>query len=402
MTNSCGRSFLSYRRSQHVAAKLVIEAQREFGIPTWQDVDDLESAPLESELRSQLRDPNTANAVWLMTPDVSASPIIRTIELPCSLERQRVGDGFFIKPVLAQGLDYAEAAALLEGITLDDLEMWNLTRVGGEVTPRVAADIAESVLKHRLRRISASGAESPFRVGVYTRAAPELDHERALTFDWTHRFNDRTADHAAWRHCAGAAFRAVAAIRRLVPGRAIELSGLASLPGCVLMGSAFLQPLGMDVHWLQRTGIASTRWSLAGPVDHTGFHVTTRPGSVTANDVAILGSVNRLVESTVAKSGMNFRAIVEVQLTEGMGAALTPQQGVAIAHSLMNAARKARDEFRVSGGVHLFLAVPAALAFMIGQLLNTFGYVHTYEYIAESDIYQPAITLMPSSAYSRK
>jgi hypothetical protein len=43
MTNPCGRSFLSYRRSQHAAAKLLIEAQHDLGIPTWQDVRDLEN-----------------------------------------------------------------------------------------------------------------------------------------------------------------------------------------------------------------------------------------------------------------------------------------------------------------------------------------------------------------------
>ena len=70
MTDPTGLSFLSYRRGRAAEAKLLIEAQRDRGIPTWQDVTDLPSSPTEIELRRVLADPATANAILFVTPEV--------------------------------------------------------------------------------------------------------------------------------------------------------------------------------------------------------------------------------------------------------------------------------------------------------------------------------------------
>ena len=47
--------------------------------------------------------------------------------------------------------------------------------------------------------------------------------------------------------------------------------------------------------------------------------------------------------------------------------------------------------------MHLFMAVPAGLAVLIGQLLNTFGSVQTYEHVTVdgSGQYRPAALLRP-------
>lgn len=57
MTDPTGRSFLSYKRSRSAEAALLIQAQHDHGIPTWQDVRDLGSEPTEDELRRVLADP---------------------------------------------------------------------------------------------------------------------------------------------------------------------------------------------------------------------------------------------------------------------------------------------------------------------------------------------------------
>ncbi len=62
MTDPTGRSFLSYRRSRRGEAALLIAAQHDLGIPTWQDVNNLDEVHTEEELRRVLRDPGTANA----------------------------------------------------------------------------------------------------------------------------------------------------------------------------------------------------------------------------------------------------------------------------------------------------------------------------------------------------
>jgi hypothetical protein len=49
------------------------------------------------------------------------------------------------------------------------------------------------------------------------------------------------------------------------------------------------------------------------------------------------------------------------------------------------------------GAVHLFMAAPAGLAMLVGQSLNTFGAVHTYEHVSTdgSGRYRRAALLRP-------
>ena len=42
MTDPTGRSFLSYSRKRLHEARLLLAAQHELGIPTWQDIADLD------------------------------------------------------------------------------------------------------------------------------------------------------------------------------------------------------------------------------------------------------------------------------------------------------------------------------------------------------------------------
>ena len=57
--------------------------------------------------------------------------------------------------------------------------------------------------------------------------------------------------------------------------------------------------------------------------------------------------------------------------------------------------RRARTTYDIFGRVHLFMALPAGVAMIIGQLLNTLGEVQTYEHIQEGAIghYRPAALL---------
>jgi hypothetical protein len=75
----------------------------------------------------------------------------------------------------------------------------------------------------------------------------------------------------------------------------------------------------------------------------------------------------------------------------------TPGQAVDIIRVISQALRLARDNLQPRGKIHLFLAVPAGLAMMLGQTLNTFGQIQTYEHVGNDAVgtYQPAALLKP-------
>ena len=73
----------------------------------------------------------------------------------------------------------------------------------------------------------------------------------------------------------------------------------------------------------------------------------------------------------------------------------SPGEALDVAVLAIESARESRQNFRVNGKVHLFMAVPAGLAMLIGQLLNTLGPVQTYEHIPvdATGKYEPAALL---------
>ena len=106
MTDPTGCSFVSYRRSRSGECVRLVASQRERGIPTWRDVDDMDTEPTETELRRILNDDSVANAVLWLSPETAGSSMIRKVEAPVALERHGRHDGFFIVPVAAGGLGY--------------------------------------------------------------------------------------------------------------------------------------------------------------------------------------------------------------------------------------------------------------------------------------------------------
>ncbi|HTT79653.1 MAG TPA: SAVED domain-containing protein [Stellaceae bacterium] len=383
MTDATGRSFLSYRRTRIEEARLLIEAQHDVGIPTWHDVSEFEEGQTESLLRDALADPTTANAVCWLTPEVEASAVITRTELPGILRRIRAGDGFFMIPVAAGGVDYPDVTRIAGTyLGMHDLGGWNLRKVVSDpIGPADAAIIARQVLGRRIRTVVAQlAADAPLRLVINTQKKPAFASGVALALDWTHRFDGRlTHRPESWQEQLIPALETVAqAITERAPGRRIVAEGLCALPTAVAFGTAFLATRGMSVGWRQ---ISPNRepelWSLGMRPEPCGFVYQVGDGDPSADDLALPVSVASNVEPAFAASRPNLpkmRAIVVVHCVGAYPHDLaTAGQARDLVRIIVEALRYARDQYQPRGTLHLFLAVPAGLAMLIGQMLNTFG-----------------------------
>ena len=414
MTDPCGRSFLSYRRTRIDEAKLLIAAQHDLGIPTWHDLENLETGPTEDQLRATLNAETTANAIVWLTPDVARSAVITNVELPLIIGRERRQDGFFAVPVAAGGLGYSAAAnAGAVPFMVANLAQWNQCKVAGDpIVAAEAREIAERVLRQRLRRIDERlPRDEPLRLGLYTRRRPpHALGNAALVLDWQHRFDPaighRMAHAGAWDDNLLPSLRTIrACVEVEAPGRPLLAAGFAGLPAVTALGAAFLAPAGIDVSWEQEIpGQPAQRWSLACPRTPSGFVSACLPHDFAGTDLAVMVSVNAPVEAAAAPviRATLVRACVQVKHRDdavGNSRLADAGQAVDLAWTVVEAMRDARATYpEVTGGtVHLFMAAPAGAAMMVGQLLNTFGAVQTYEYNAEARSYQPAARLTPSS-----
>ena len=393
MTDPTGRSFLSYRRSRLDEALMLVSHQHDLGIPTWQDIDDLNEEPTEDAIRSVLSDSHTASAVMWLTPDVAESSIIRRVEAPLILDRHGKEDGFFVVPVAAGGLSYQSVGTVLQGdIGFEDLRRWNIRKVSSD--PAAEHDIhaiAVRVLSRRLEAIQHYlPLGEPLNVVLNTRSRFTTGASVALAIDWTHRFEDRIATEETWRDYLLSALADISAqIQERAPGRTVQASGLLSIPAATALGYYFMATKRMQLSWEQYTpGRSSQMWNLQDARVDAGFEAVIRAGDAVADDLAVLVSVNADVSLAVGGSYQllpKFRAYVHVKPKDSSRTAelRSSGQAVDVARQVVEAARNARQQYHVRGQVHLFMAIPVGLAMLIGQLLNTLGQVQTYEHIPD-------------------
>ena len=269
MTDPTGRSFLSYRRTRSSDAKILIEAQRDRGIPTWQDIHNWDFAQTEAELRRTLDDSSIANAILWITPDIADSPLIKQTEAPAIVRRAEQQDTFFMIPAAAGNLDYAEAAALFDGhLGVQHLQQWNMCRTSSEhLEWAQAVDIARAVLKHRIRAINQIlPPEEPLHIRFHTRNEPPVEAGFALTVDWSPYFDPREASQEAWTDRLLPALEDIIhTIETEAHHRRVLAQGLPTIPAVTALGVAFLSTRRRPITWSQYFPDGSKQeWGIVG------------------------------------------------------------------------------------------------------------------------------------------
>lgn len=406
MTDPTGRTFVSYRRSRLEEVARLVLALHDHGVPTWQDVEDLEAEPMPDELRAVLGNPSTAGAILWITPEVEDSAVIGKIEMPAIMDRAKKKDGFFLQPVAAGGLDYEEAAEKAgRYLSVENLRRWNLERVEGDpIDDAEAARIAELVLRRRIREIDRKlPPDEPLRLAIGTRVDASPVTNVAVNLRWKARFEGRIASPSAWDGRLLPALNAVVmAIGERAPGRAVEAEGLCSLPAAMALGAAFLAPAGRDLRWRQRkVGREDQVWSLSEAREEADVEVDSVEDNAASEDVAVLISINRDVEEAVRESRdlvPGFRGYVRLR-GPGSGEADLQNAGQAVdaAHRTIAEIKKVQHKWRNVRRVHVFMSAPAGFAVMFGQLINGLGPVQTYEHLQQDAIgvYRRAALLRP-------
>jgi hypothetical protein len=242
------------------------------------------------------------------------------------------------------------------------------------------------------------------RVGFFVRRPPPFELGTALTLEWSARFTDKEATPETWRDTLLPALGRIAkAIRQHAPGRDVEAFGLPTLPAAAALGCAFLSTSGLRASWRQITsGLSDQLWTLAQRREDSGFKSRIVSKDPSARDIAVLVSVADNTEPVFAAYQKNLpplRALVHVTRPGAFPQVIrTPGEATDVAFAVQDGMRIARRDYGNIGTVHLFMAAPAGLAMLIGQLLNTFGSVQTYEHVTVdgSGQYRPAVLLRPN------
>ena len=226
-----------------------------------------------------------------------------------------------------------------------------------------------------------------------------------MTLNWFPRFTEKEASPQVWRDTLLPSLSRVAdAIRQHAPGREVEAFGIPTLPAALAMGCAFLSTSGIKLSWRQlTTGRPDQLWTLFAAREDSGFKLRIWSKDPNARDIAVLVSVADNAEPLFAayqRDLPRLRALVHVQRAGSYPHQIDlAGQAADIALTAQDGMRTARRDYGNIGTVHLFMAAPAGLAVLVGQLLNTFGAVQTYEHVVldGSGHYNPAALLHPGS-----
>ena len=411
MTDVTGSMFISYRRSParpsgDAEARLVRNALRDRGVPTWRDRDDLNPIPTEEDLIATLDSEEIAGAVLLVSPETETSSIIREVEAPAILDRFQRRDGFLVKPVLIN-LAYRDVDSVLgRPGAFQKVEYFDIHRIArGSLEEEDARLIANAVLKQRLAAVRQRAPDRAVALGLYSRrAASGLGI--ALRHDFARYFTDREAAPGAYARIETALFDAATALTATGDRIPVVAHGNAALPLGILFGAVYSRFV-FDLAWKQVGPRATEKsWSLKSAVGDIATAVSDVKGDPSSEDLVLAISVNADVDRAAAEyleaTGFSPRAMISVGLAGGslqQGQTVSPQEGLKIAHDAINAARNLKDRLRMKrANLHVFLACPLGLAILIGQSLNTFGECVVYEHLSDrTPSYQRVHRFKPSN-----
>lgn len=399
MTDPGGRSFLSYTGDGRAARRL-IEAQREIGIPTWRDLDDLGVGPIAEHLRTALQSAETANAVFWITEEALRSDWILRLELEEALRRHERRDGFFFL-LVAAGIRRREAIeGLRQHFGLADPSAYTIEESPKAVpTAAEARRLARRVLAQRLAAIAAHPRQGPLRVELRTWPAQSDSRGSELVLDWRHRFGVADARLAEPKSWSGVLLPALRTVRDEI-GRhralwRIEVGGRATLSAAAAFGVTFLEVSGFELTWRQEPG--PVLMSLREPAVPVELEIRSEEGHPAGTDLAVLLSVTKPVPPDFAAFRRELpplRAVVHVAALQGdrQLRIAEPGQATAIVERTIEETVRACARFRPKR-IHWFGSIPLGVAMLLGQRLNTLPPSQLYERLEDGGRYVPSVLL---------
>ncbi|WP_049998784.1 SAVED domain-containing protein [Halococcus sediminicola] len=407
MTEITGNVFLSYKHEQKDVATVLQESLEDHGIPVWRDIFDLRPEPLRDEIRDKLTSPDIACGVALISEGVAGSEVILEDELPGLRRRWDAGDGFFIVLVPHPDLSATDAKPILEKASGPiNLKSWKMVPLEA-ATSEAARSISKTVLQERLRQADEElSSDEPIECSLDTRDSPAYSIDPLVVIDWEKHFDVGLPSRSLWEQRLLPSLETTTDfLNEYASGRTLRFRGKSHLCSSFALGYSLPSVRGTSTTWMQ-------------PSRYGGFHEYTLSKSKedstikgkfeeldgSDNDLAVLVNVLNDVSNdmeNVRNELPDFNA--ELRLTPEVDSYddLNAGQAVDIATTFRSEIRKALQKVSDTETIHLFMAVPTGLAFLMGQESNALRQFQTYCHMKDTGEYKQG-PLLQSQSYTSK
>lgn len=399
MTRPNGKVFISYRRTHAEEVERIVRWLHLLGVPTWQDVHELDHAQTEREISRVLADEMTSGAVLFLTRDVSESDMMKNVEIRAILDRSAKDPLFKFLPVVADGLRYEEVDAVM-GAGLHQPSLWHLGPMvqSNPLSEEDAFHVAAKALKQRIAALSAErDRNQSFKIQINTWGPRQPDADTDLCLDWHQEFgSDPSKKVAAEETWQQRLLPTLATIKTALAERActrLSIAGNVSLSAAFAAGNTFRFPAGFVVEWQNDFEGKKTWWTLSakGSANEPSIVGLERyRGALDTTDLAVLISVNRDVRSAYEQSTRTLPRMRDrlhfCMPRRSFGEEMTGSEAASATREIMRSVDRTRTELKLEGTVHFFVSAPAGFCFFLGQLSNTLGQVVFYEHLPGADI----------------
>ncbi len=402
-------ALLSYAREDAEEVKFLQLQLKVRGVRAWRDVTDLPlGGATEDEIVHAIE--NVADAfVIYVTPRSLTSDFVWNVEIPAALKRQEHDPLFNIVPIL-KDVTYQQLQQQCAARGYRSLTDFNAERLPDsssnetdESLKEKLRSIADRVLKATLAlRLRRAKADRNYESWIVLRTFKDIPPATYLDLDlnWWDVFQDRNRlpPPEEWRDILFPALQDVKnALGELPVSRMLHMSLNAILPTAFALGYAFPATTRYTLLLESKDGT----WSTAGTADASSlFHRVPYKEDgdhqIAVIEIAITGSTAHATAQYLDKSKLSYGHHIRYELPGG------PDHisGVKDAAQALAMVQYIGKEMRLLCGqgvthIHLFAAIPAALAVMLGHQFNALCPVSLYQYVANRE-YQPACTLAVS------
>ena len=383
--------FLSYSRKNLQDITTIGRILKAYGIRVWQDLENLGTGLSESRIRNAIQS-ETSGLLFYSTPESVSSEFVKQVELREAELSHRNNQNFFIVPVF--NLPISETDSALKGTLTLPLSSFNGIKVGRTDVPEAIETAAHRAARLVLQR-SIFKSREPLPIGLTSKqkSLPDV----YLDIDFTPFFKSGLPLAEVWNNDFT---RALHEVKYALFSRSLtrlRLRSFAHLSLGFLFGFIFRERTGFSLEIEQVTrGADPTIWTTseeALPHQLSINHYPT-PQLDSRNlcvKINLVASDDAAIAAYAKESGLAYRVLLDIT-PPAYPHFLDSSQAISVARELADQIKQIHGKYGTNS-VHLFAAVPLALAILIGYNLNACGSIQCYEFDNASRQYHPSCLL---------
>lgn len=378
--------FVSYNRKDLNEVREIVSMLQMAGIPVWQDIDSLDAGLTEDQVRTAIWE-NCVALVFYATSNSIVSDFIRDIELKEAYRKFKNDPKFSIVPIFKESIDKVNAT--LKGVIDGDISRFN----GVVVEPgKSLMEISQKLRSNLLNSVLGQSNEKKVQIAVMTYAPTPDGFNPILNLDWSDlHLPSNLLSQSSWADYVRPALLDIKKIIVKSSRTNLEIFSKAQPQVGIAFGYIFRKEAGfvLNVHHFDQT------WStLAEETQDSYLYCKDISGDLGSKNLAVIVSITQEVGNVTGKlSGMDigFRAFLNCSPISGDIPYHIPDGSVAsvMAGEIRKAILDVKRKYEITD-IHIFSAIPLALAYLIGWRLNACGRIHLYDYDRSNGTYTPS------------